>query len=220
MNGIWKEFKAELGTMFTVIVGMLSSVGVSFFCMLGMSGLLLRVPYHFHGLTRRMVLTDYYKIVGYLCGFGQSKLRFNYLPMSRQASQHFADVQGLIHGGEIVTIISLLIFWGLFRVQKKRYRLWQLISLYKQLIVLIGVIAVLIVISFQDSFLWFHEHVFDNENWVFNVKTDPIILLLNQSFFTRYFVGWFFLTILIMWGTIRYCDQLINFFTFRRRGKL
>lgn len=216
MNGKWNEIKNVGGVLITALSGILSSIGVSFFCMLTVSGCLIHVPHDFYHLPKRIVVGEYYRIVIYLLGF-QRHLKLEYLPMSSGAAQHFVDVQRMIHLGGVATLISLFVFVLMFKTQKKRYQLYQLVPLFKQLGIFLIVLTVLILISFQDSFLWFHEHFFRNNNWLFNPRTDPIIIILDQRFFVKYFVGWILFSLLYILAILKYMQSLINFFISRRR---
>lgn len=188
------------GVMGILLIGseMLSSMGVSFFCILGISGAFIHVPYGFLHCTSGPILQDYYRLIWYLIG-PFHHLRLHRIPVSDHGLSHFADVQHLVHCGLFVTIMALFIFVLSYLYEKNRYQLWKLIPLMEQLLVILVTVAVLIVVSFQDSFLWLHYHLFNNLNWVFTVNKDPIILILNLRFFLTYFVVWFLLWLFFNW---------------------
>lgn len=212
MNGnIFNKIVAPLEIITTVCCGMLASIGVSFFSVLCSSGLLLRVP---DGVvtSKGHVFSDYYRLVTYLCGFSSKRFKFRYVPISSSASQHFADVRDLIRCGMLIMLIDIIIFVILLRILKKRNQLWELVPLYREGMVLFIVIATLIAVSFQDSFLWFHYHFFNNHKWVFNPQTDPIILVLSDHFFLNFFILWIGLSIVLMFLLYFVIKRSVNFF--------
>lgn len=206
----------SIGAIITVICGMLTSLGVSFFSVLIFSGFFLNFTNEVH-ISNKHILVDYYRLLEYLCSYSSGHLHFRFLPMSRTASEHFAEVRVLVHYGMVITIIAFGLFLVLFRAKKKRNQLWELIPLYQELMLMLIVFISLIAISFQDSFLWFHYHFFDDNYWIFNPKTDPIILVLNDNFFLKYFICWTITMLLIFWGINVYTKYLIKLFI--RTGK-
>lgn len=193
----------RLSKIVDVIIGllflgseMLSSIGVSFFCMLGISGVFLHLPNHFLAQSYYQIMSDYYRLAWYLVS-PEINLHLRYIPISARARVHFADVQVLVHWGLCLTILSLCVLIFCYRYEKKRYQLWQLIPLWWQCLILLIIVCCLVVVSFQDTFLWFHYHFFHNMDWVFSASRDPIILVLTRRFFLTYFVGWALLVLLI-----------------------
>ena len=206
----------SIGSIITVICGMLTSLGVSFFSILIFSGFFLNFPNEVH-ISNKHILVDYYRLIEYLCSYSSGHLHFRFLPMSKTASEHFAAVRVLVHYGMVITIIAFGLFLVLFRAKKKRNQLWKLIPLYQELMLMLIVFTSLIAISFQDSFLWFHYHFFNDNYWIFNPKTDPIILVLNDNFFLKYFICWSITMLLISWGINIYTKHLIKLFIRTRK---
>lgn len=93
--------------------------------------------------------------------------------------------------------------------------MWRLVPLFEQALILISVLTCLFLASFQDSFLHFHEIVFQNNDWVFDPKADPIILILTENYFIHYLLFWLALTLFLILVIIWITKLLINFF-FRR----
>lgn len=215
MNGKWNEIKNNLLAVITVSSGIITSIGISFYTTLVCSGAFLKIPRNFVGIDSQEVMVDYYRLVIFLMSFTRKKFKFNQVPMSQSAIQHFADVHCLTQAGELVTMLCGLLFITFFHYEKKRYQLWRLVPLFKQALILISVLTCLFLASFQDSFLYFHEVVFQNNDWVFDPKTDPIILILTENYFIYYLLVWLalalFLILIIIWIT----ETLVNLF-FRR----
>lgn len=215
MNGKWFEFKELLIAVVTVVSSLMAAIGISFYAVLMCSGWLLRIPSHFMGVSRNAIMADYYRLIFYLTGFSEKHFKFHYLPMSIRGIRHFSDVHYLVEGGEVVTVFLLVMSAGLFYYEKKRYQLWRLMPLFKQVLFIVIVMVGLFLVSFQDSFLWFHEVVFPNNDWVFDPKTDPVILILDERFFIRYLFFWLSLSMVLLVIILVKIKQLIKLFVSR-----
>lgn len=212
MNGkLINKIIDPISAIGTVCCGILTSIGVSFFSILMISGLFLRVPNEIR-VSKREVIEDYYRLVGYLLSYSSKNFTFHFLPTSTSASEHFRDVRGLIHIGIYLTIIVLILFIILFKQKKKRKQLWELLPLFQESMLLLVVITTLITISFNDSFLWFHYHFFQNTLWIFNPQNDPIILVLDDRFFLTFFIFWNISMLLLILVVYMYIKNLIKLF--------
>lgn len=198
MNGKLNRIFPGIVQLLLVGSAMLTSIGVSFFCILGISGIFLHIPSGFLNSTHSQITADYYRLVGYLIGI-QRRLFLHVIPVSFSGREHFADVQFMVHVGFMMTVIVIAIFLMCYRYEKQRNQLWEVVPLFKQCLSVLIVIAVMIVVSFQDSFLWFHYHFFRNMTWVFTVSKDPIIVILNLHFSLKFFVTWFILSLGLDW---------------------
>lgn len=112
---------------------------------------------------------------------------------SESGKSHFTDVRKLflldLHILALTTI--LLIIYIIFKAKKKYvpYRLFGYnSSFYSGIITLVLFVltGVLCAIDFDRAFTVFH-HIFfpGKDNWIFNYKTDEIILILPEKFFMR-----------------------------------
>ena len=211
MNGKLGKYRDQLIVLVNVIAGIGSAIGLAFFVVLGISGLLIRVPEGF-GKSWLVVVKDYYRLVVYLVSFQSNRFSFLNIPISKGGSDHFSEVQWLIHEGLMFLIVALVIFCWSFWKLKKRSQLWQLTPLYWQGLILLVVVAVMSIVSFNDTFLWFHYRVFSNTDWIFNPRTDPIILILNDHFFGIFFVCWVIISVILILLIIGFVKRLINFF--------
>ncbi|WP_295730003.1 TIGR01906 family membrane protein [uncultured Limosilactobacillus sp.] len=216
MNGKWVELKDELLAMATTVTSSLAAIGISFYFLLLSSDMILKIPQNFEGISRKQVLDDYDRLVRYLISDSKKEFIFEHLATSPQASQHFADVHRIVQIGGRMTLCLLVLAVLLFCYEKKRYQLWRLIPLFKQILLLIVIMVGLFLISFPDSFLWLHEIVFTNHNWVFNSKTDPIILLLDEHFFIKYLMIWLLTVVILITIIIDVTKNLIKLFVRRR----
>ena len=47
------------------------------------------------------------------------------------------------------------------------------------------ILALISIIDFDRLFVVFHKIAFDNDDWLFNPETDPVIRILPEEFFMR-----------------------------------
>lgn len=123
------------------------------------------------------VLIDYNTI-----GF-KGALQFPDLAMSESGRIHFEEVKRVFDLFGYMAIILTPVCIAIFIIARK---------LHSALCLLIGgilglavpvVLAVLTAISWDTFFVKFHQLVFRNDFWIFDWRTDPVILILPDTFF-------------------------------------
>lgn len=148
------------------------------------------------GMERDEIIENYDALIDYNFIGGQDSLRFPTLPSSEEGLAHFAEVKEIFTGFQWAGIVSavllaLLVFAGRFGGRKERAK--AVLPAEKRYVWLKygGIIAcVLPVIVMAAAALWwdkvfvlFHEIVFDNDYWIFDAETDPVITMLPDGFF-------------------------------------
>ena len=116
MNGKWNEIKHNFLAVITVVLGIITSIGISFYTTLVCSGVFLKIPRNFVGIDSQEVMVDYYRLVIYLMSFTKKKFEFDQIPMSTSAIQHFVDVHYLTQAGELITMVCGLLFLSLIHI--------------------------------------------------------------------------------------------------------
>ncbi len=135
------------------------------------------------GLSRDVIIENYDVLIDYNSLFNFEELKFPSLPMSETGKIHFEEVKNIFVGFEYFFIATLVIFivGTIYKVRKKQFGFLKLTS-----ILTVGVPAVLgaiISINWQWFFVKFHEIAFDNDYWIFDAVTDPVITILPDGFF-------------------------------------
>ena len=136
------------------------------------------------GYPEEEIRANYDAMVEYNNVFYRGELEFPTLPMSENAREHFREVRFIF-----VFIESVLLpigvagsIVGILLCRKDRKQHYLLLSgLFS-----IGIPAVLgglIAANWDNFFTKFHEIFFNNDYWIFNSATDPIIDLLPDEFF-------------------------------------
>ena len=139
-----------------------------------------------YDLTAAQMQANYDRVVHYSLFPWVSELRLDTLPMSDSGRQHFADAKDLfqvfVQAGLICLVIALVLGIWLWRRHRSSGFLIAggIITLASPLL-----IAIPLMINFDRSFVVFHELFFDNDLWIFDARTDPIINYLPESLFMR-----------------------------------
>lgn len=155
------------------------------------------------GLTASQMHTDYVQIINYLQNPWKTALKFLYFTSSPNGLQHFKDVRHLVMINNSVGIILLPICgYALVSLNKKSLT-WLLITPIKLMVVASLVIISLMIVNFNQVFIYFHELLFRNQDWIFDPNFDPVINMLPDTFFLEcfmlFFVFFFGLLGLIYW---------------------
>lgn len=173
--------------LFSVVV-LLFIIGTSVFITLGFRPLYysdikrLDIP-GYSGLSEEEIRLNYDALIDYNMAFEDGELEFPTLPQSENGKTHFAEVKDLfdifkyfsVFGG-LLTVVGIVFF-----TLKKRYEylLYTAIGTF----VLPAVLGILVAICWEEVFVGFHKLFFNNDYWIFDWRTDPVILILPDEFF-------------------------------------
>lgn len=144
-------------------------------------------------LSDKELLHNFDQLMQYLNTPWIHNLKLDDLPVSASGALHFYEVKRLFllnYGLLIVTVVP-----SVFYVRRliKQKRLWTLIQPFKLAMVVPIVIAFLMAVNFDQFFITFHGLFFNNDAWIFNPATDPIINVLPETFFLHCFILFFIL---------------------------
>lgn len=144
------------------------------------------------------------------------------LPFSVSGASHFADVRVLFLLDLWIAVISLAALVILFVLSRKRKLtpapllghgpgFWAAIGLGGLFLIVGGLAAT----NFERAFVVFHSIFFPGKtNWLFDWRTDPIILLLPEDFFRNCAI--LILALLVFWCVVLIAADLL---AQRRRKK-
>ena len=137
----------------------------------------------YSGYPEAEIRENYDALIDYNMAWRDGDLSFPTLPLSENGKTHFEEVK------EIFDIFKYLAVFGsilgvagiVFMAMKKEYRYLKMTAVVScGLPVVLGIFVAL----FWDKvFVIFHELFFNNDYWIFDYRTDPIILLLPDEFF-------------------------------------
>lgn len=144
-------------------------------------------------LSEKELLHNFDQLMRYLNTPWITELKMRDFPVSASGALHFYEVKKLFllnYGLLLVTIGPSI--WYLRRLVKQR-RLWELIQPFRIAVVVPIVVAFLMAVNFDRFFIMFHGVFFNNDAWIFNPATDPIINVLPETFFLHCFILFFIL---------------------------
>lgn len=126
-------------------------------------------------------------------------------PMSSAGRGHFIDVKKLFMLNYVVLLVTIIPAVVFLVKLKKQRSLWRLIRPFQWGMGIPVILGFLMATSFDRFFVTFHELFFQNDDWLFNPLTDPIINVLPEEFFMHCFILAFVLLelcflALVLWG--------------------
>lgn len=145
------------------------------------------------GLTKNALMEDYNNLINYLQNPFKDKLVFNNFPMSVNGEFHFYEVKKIFLGIYLLVTIILVMFiiYAIYLKRKKGKIIFKevvriLNNGANALVVILGTLLALILTNFSKSFVVFHKIFFNNNYWIFDYTTDPIINVLPEEVFKLY----------------------------------
>jgi integral membrane protein (TIGR01906 family) len=135
------------------------------------------------GLTKDVLRENYDALIQYSSPFFSGDLVFPTLPSSEKGLIHFAEVKNIFISfyilGGITLILGIII---IIRKAKKNDIKYLLVSSITA-VVLPTILALLLSIDFDRTFVLFHKLFFNNDYWLFDPTKDPVITILPDTFF-------------------------------------
>ncbi|GEK92121.1 TIGR01906 family membrane protein [Alkalibacterium kapii] len=139
------------------------------------------------------LMANYYVLLQYLHFPWITELNFPDFVSSESGLFHFFEVKILFYLNYFILIISAAGSYLYFKTLKKSRRIWLLQKPFFIAALIPPILLMFLAVSFDRMFVLFHEIFFNNDDWLFNPVTDPIILALPQEFFMYTFLLFFFL---------------------------
>jgi len=140
------------------------------------------------GITFNQIMENYYVLLKYLHFPWIRTLSLPNFPVSASGAFHFYEVKRLFYVNYALLFASLIGTIFYLRKLKQINGFWRLIQPFKIAIFVPFVLLLILAMDFDWMFVMFHELLFNNDAWLFNAATDPIILVLPQEFFMYCFV--------------------------------
>ncbi|MTD41674.1 TIGR01906 family membrane protein [Erwinia sp. CPCC 100877] len=144
-------------------------------------------------MDRVTLVKNFDQLMAYLNNPFNQTLKLADFPVSASGAFHFYEVKRLFlvcYGVLLVTFIPSLYF--IIRLVKTN-RLWRLIRPFEWGMVIPILFAGVMALGFDQFFVTFHKIFFNNNDWLFDPVTDPIINVLPEGFFMHCFILFFVL---------------------------
>ena len=162
------------------------------------------------GLSFNQMHQEYLRIINYLENPFKSQIGFKYFRSSKGGLLHFRDVRRLVMFNNLVFIISIPFVVQCVRWLKRTGLQWLLLSPIKIIVTVSLMIVAMMAVSFDQVFIWFHEVLFRNEDWIFDPAVDPVINMLPDTLFLQFFLLFFTLFFLILGGWYFWAKRAIK----------
>ncbi|GCF94781.1 membrane protein [Enterococcus florum] len=144
-------------------------------------------------LSETELLANFDQLMRYLNRPWIGQLVLPDFPVSASGAFHFFEVKRLFMVNYAVLLISLIPSVLYLRHLIRQKRLWTLIQPFQIAVVVPLIIGVIMAMGFDRFFVAFHGLFFNNDAWIFNPATDPIINVLPETFFLHSFLLFFML---------------------------
>lgn len=137
-----------------------------------------------YDLSKEEMKENYDTLVEYISGFGGKELELPHLPSSESGLIHFREVRDIFLFLNYMAMISFILLITLDRLFQPllRNKIYLLSGGLLSLSLVVST-ALFILADFSSAFVLFHKIAFRNDLWIFDYKTDPIILYLPERFF-------------------------------------
>ena len=145
------------------------------------------------GMSVETIRENYRALIRYNMVWNRMPLIFPSLPVSESGRIHFAEVKRIFDAVQLLCAASGIISIFLFslmkgRQRKRAFRLCGILTLAVP-----AVLGVLAYLDWDRFFVTFHTLVFNNDYWLFDPATDPVILILPDTYFLHCAAGIFIL---------------------------
>lgn len=135
------------------------------------------------GLSKDVILSNYNALIDYSSPFFKGVLNFPTFTASATGLLHFAEVKNIFTTFYILGAVTLIpgILIIVYKTKIKDYSYLLVSSITA--IVLPLILAVYLALDFDRAFVLFHKLFFQNDYWIFDPATDPVITILPDTFF-------------------------------------
>lgn len=144
-------------------------------------------------LSKEELLNNYQLLIRFLNNPWNTTLALPDFPMSEAGTGHFYDVKNLFLLNYGILIVTMIPSGYFLAYLSKQHRVWRLIRPMQWGMIVPVFFGTLMFIGFDTFFVKFHELFFNNDDWLFNPATDPIINVLPEQFFMHCFILFFLL---------------------------
>lgn len=135
------------------------------------------------GLTAAEIKLNFDALMDYCSPFFTDALVFPTLRSSASGISHFAECKQLFNLIYVVGLLCAIAFTLLCMFKHHRGEIRYLLVSAITAVALPTLLVIGSLINFRAIFLLFHQIAFDNDDWLFDPYTDPVINILPESYF-------------------------------------
>ena len=138
-----------------------------------------------YGIPAEICRLNYDVLIDYNLAWGPDTLEFPNFKMSESGRIHFEEVKVIFVACQYMAAAGLVLFagriWWQLRAGDRDFR-WLRYTMWAALAI-VAVVGGLVAINWDLAFVLMHKILFNNDLWIFDWRTDPIILILPDTFF-------------------------------------
>ena len=158
------------------------------------------------GYSKEVCLENYDYVMEYLAPFNNSEFELPSMAYSNTGAVHFEDCRTVFNTIYLFGAISFVILVLYFIFAKKDKVIYKLSGLFT--LGLPAITGLAIAINFDWAFTFFHKLVFNDQNWLFHPRYDPIITILPEEFFMH--CGIFIAVIVVLCAAVLFIKGCIK----------
>ena len=134
-------------------------------------------------LSKDEIKLNYDYLIEYNLSKNVDKFEMPTIKSSNQGKIHFEEVRYIFQNVNKISRICLIIslIGIIIGIKNKDIKILNYTS--KALIIIPLVLAIPMIINFEDTFVIFHKLMFSNDYWIFDPRLDPVINILPEEFF-------------------------------------
>ena len=138
-----------------------------------------------YGIPAEICRENYDVLIDYNLAWGPDTLEFPNFKMSESGRIHFEEVKVIFVACQYAAAAGMILFvgriwWQLHRSDRDfrwlRYTMWAALAI-------VAAVGSLVAVNWDLAFVLMHKLLFNNDLWIFDWRTDPIILILPDTFF-------------------------------------
>ena len=134
-------------------------------------------------LSKDEIKLNYDYLIEYNLSKNVDEFEMPTIKSSNQGKIHFEEVRDIFQNVNKISRICLIIslIGIIIGIKNKDIKILNYTS--KALIIIPLVLAIPMIINFEDTFVIFHKLMFSNDYWIFDPRLDPVINILPEEFF-------------------------------------
>ncbi len=135
------------------------------------------------GLDKATILANYDAVIRYNTLWGPDTLTYPTFPMSETGRIHMAEVKEIFLTIQWMAIVAGLLSAGgiAYRQRHKDARYLRLAGILT--VAIPAGVGAVVAVSWDTAFVLFHRLFFNNDYWLFDPVTDPLITILPDAYF-------------------------------------
>ncbi len=167
------------------------------------------------GLSRDEILANYRSVMQYLSPFYGGEFSLATLDFSESGAFHFYECKRIFNAIYALGAIAAAV-WAVAIVKLKKGSLpYGALGVSGAVTLLLPVVlGGAVAINFDAAFVLFHRIFFNNNMWLFDYRTDPVITILPEGFFLACAL------VIVVFLVVAAAIQIITYFKMKRSREL